>query len=168
VGVGRSPVEPMPRIEIDIDSPLAPERIRAALIDFSERRPERWPGLNPKEYRVYAVGDTWAEVREGNGGPIWARERYDWSRPGNVTWTVLESGFSKPGSYVSVDLTPRPGGGSHLHLVWNRRPSSFLGWIVMRIIALVRGRPVRSSMQAGLDGLESEARTESARGASRP
>jgi hypothetical protein len=154
----------MPRIEIEVESAQPPERIVAALTDFSERRPARWPGLNPKEYRVYAVGDTWAEVREGNGGSIWARERYDWSHPGNVTWTVLESGFSKPGSYVSVDLTPRPGGGSHLHVVWNRQPSSLLGSVVMALIALLRGRPVRSSIQAGLDRLEAEARTEAPKG----
>ncbi len=146
-----------------MESGQPPHRIVAALTDFSERRPERWPGLARREYRVYAVGDTWAEVREGNGGSIWARERYDWSRPGNVTWTVLESGFAKPGSYVSVDLTARPDGGSRVHVVWNRQPSSLVGRIVMAIIVLQRGRPVRSSVQAGLNVLEAEARTEGAR-----
>ena len=147
----------MPKIEIEMESSQPPERIVEALTDFTEHRPARWPGLNPKEYRVYSVGDTWAEIREGNGGSVWARERYDWSKPGNVTWTVLESGFSKPGSYVSVDLSPRPGGGSKIHLTWEREPSSVLGRIVMGGIALVRGRPVRASMQAGLDRLEAEA-----------
>lgn len=135
---------------------MPPARIIGALTDFSERRPDRWPGLNPREYRVYAVGDTWADVREGNGGSIWARERYDWSKPGNVTWTVQESGFSKPGSYVSVDVTPRAEGGSRIHLTWNREPSSLLGRLVMDLIAVTGGRPVRSSILAGLKRLESE------------
>ncbi len=146
----------VPRIEIQMESTMPPTRIIDALTDFSERRPERWPGLNPKEYRVYAVGDTWADVREGNGGSIWARERYDWSKPGNVTWTVLESGFSKPGSYVSVDVTPRTDSGSHLRLVWNREPSSMLGRVAMAIIGVTGGWPVRSSMLAGLKRLEAE------------
>jgi len=147
----------MPRIEIEMESAVPPERIIGALTDFTERRPERWPGLNPKEYRVYAVGDTWADVREGNGGSIWAREHYDWSKPGNVTWTVEESGFSKAGSYVSVDATRRADGGSRIHLVWNRQPSSLVGRLVMALIAVTGGRSVRASMLAGIKRLETEA-----------
>jgi hypothetical protein len=71
----------MARLELEITSDLEPHRILGALTDFSERRPELWAGLKPDMYRVHAVGDTWADVREGSGGPIWARERYDWSNP---------------------------------------------------------------------------------------
>ena len=58
----------MARIELDIDTDVPRDAILASLIDFSERRPDLWPGLNRNEYRVIAVGDTWADVREGNGG----------------------------------------------------------------------------------------------------
>jgi hypothetical protein len=138
------------RVELDIDTDVPADRIRAALIDFTERRPSLWPGLNRKEYVVYRVGDTWAVVREGNGGPVWARERYDWSRPNNVTWTVEESGFCQPGSYVSADLTPR-GEGTRVHVTWERHPKGVLGAIMVMIIPLMRGAPVRRSLQAGLD-----------------
>ena len=62
----------MPRFEFDLRSPASPEAVRAALLDFSERRPELWPGLPAGSYEVYEVGDTWAEVREGFRGPIYA------------------------------------------------------------------------------------------------
>jgi hypothetical protein len=137
------------RVEFDMESDLPPERIRAGLIDFSERRPELWPGLNAREFRVYETGDTWAEVREGNGGQIWARERYDWSDPETVKWTVLESGFCAPGSFVSATITPRAGG-SNIHVVWERRPSTFLARLMMPMIALTGGAPVKSSLKKGL------------------
>ncbi len=141
----------MAHLEFDIESNVAPERILAALVDFSERRPDLWPGLNPKEYRVYEVGDTWADVREGNGGPIWARERYDWSRPGNVTWTVQESGFSRPADFVSADVAPRNGGGSRVHVVWERHATTLPARAIVLLIRLLRGMPVRRSIAAGLD-----------------
>ena len=46
----------MGHVELDIDTDVAPDRIRAALIDFTERRPTLWPGLNRKEFVVYQVG----------------------------------------------------------------------------------------------------------------
>ena len=139
----------MPRVEFDIESELPPERIRRGLIDFSERRPELWPGLNPKEFRVYEIGDTWADVREGNGGKVWARERYDWSSPDTVTWTVVESGFCEPGSFVSASITPRDGG-SRIHVIWDRKPSSAGFRLGLGLIKLTGGAPVKSSIKKGL------------------
>ena len=40
----------MPKVELDIDTAVAPERVRAALLDFSPRRPEIWPGIEPSLY----------------------------------------------------------------------------------------------------------------------
>ncbi|MDQ4006072.1 MAG: SRPBCC family protein [Actinomycetota bacterium] len=139
----------MPRVEFDMESELPPDRIRAALIDFTDRRPEIWPGLSAKEYRVYEVGDTWADVREGNGGNVWARERYDWSSPDTVTWTVVESGFCRPGSFVSARITPRDGG-SRIHVTWDRRPSTVMYRLGLGIIKLTGGAPVKSSIRKGL------------------
>jgi hypothetical protein len=139
----------VPHIEMTIENDLAPALIRSALLDFTPNRPEVWPGLSADEYKVYAVGDTWAEIREGNGGAIWARERYDWSDPETVVWTVQESGFSKPVSFVSARITPN-GTGSRIHVVWDRRPSSLIGRAVMALIWITRGYPVKRSLMAGL------------------
>jgi hypothetical protein len=98
-----------------------PEAVRAALLDFSEHRPELWPGLPRDQYEIYEIGDTWAEIREGYRGPIWARERYDWSVPGRVVFTAIDSGFATAGSHVVVDIEPAEGGGSTVHVTWVRR-----------------------------------------------
>src|SRR5438874_699136 len=112
----------MPKVEMDLETPVAPERVRAALLDFSDRRPELWPGIEPSLYKVYDVGETTADVQEGSKMPgtrIWAREHYDWSDPVKIRWTVVESNFSTVGSYVEASVLPRDGGGSRVHVEWN-------------------------------------------------
>src|SRR6266705_3036014 len=103
----------MPKVELDIETSVSPERVQAALLDFSERRPEMWPGIEPSLYEVYSVGETSAEIKEGSklpGTTVWARERYDWSTPGLITWTVEESNFCAPGSHVSAAIARRSDG----------------------------------------------------------
>jgi hypothetical protein len=144
----------MAHIEFDLASTAPPERVLAALTDFSERRPDLWPGLKREEFKAYEVGDTWAEVREGSGGMVWAHERYDWSKAGTVTWTVVDSGFSRTGDYVSVTATPSDDGGSLIHVVWDRRGKNLFGRFAVAMIVLLRGAPVKRSIVAGLKRIE--------------
>jgi hypothetical protein len=139
----------MPRVEFDTETTLPPERIVAMLTDFSPSRPEVWPGLWEGAYETYSVGDTSAEVREGNKTPkIWARERYDWSQPGVVRWTVIESNFCVPGSFVEARLAPRDGGGTRVHVTWERTPTTFGARLMAAMIVLTKGAPVKASLTA--------------------
>jgi hypothetical protein len=144
----------MPRVEIDVESSGSPELLIGGLTNFTERRPELWPGLNPKKYRVYEVGDTWADVQEGNNDMIWARERYDWSTPGTVRWTVQESSFATTGDFVEVVVRAKPGGGSRVHVTWNRHGKTVLAKAFLALIALSGGLPVKQSILAGLRRIE--------------
>jgi hypothetical protein len=143
------------KVEMDIDTKLPPEKVVAALTDFSEQRPDIWPGLSREYYEVYSVGDSWAEVREGNVKPFrtWAKERYDWSKPGTVTWTVNESNFCKAGSYVAADIKPKDGGGSHVHFTWERFPSNMKGRFAAVVIKMTRGGPISKSVKKVFDSL---------------
>jgi hypothetical protein len=146
----------MPRVDIYLDSEVQPDVIRRALLDFSDRRPEIWPGITPDLYQVVAVGDTWADIREGTrvrGGAVWAVEHYDWSDPETVKWTVKESNRFVPGSWVSATITPKWETGSHIHIIWNRKPKSFVGRLLTLLIRLSRGRPIATSFQKGIDRL---------------
>ncbi|MFN2641229.1 MAG: hypothetical protein ABR548_04940 [Actinomycetota bacterium] len=148
----------MARIEINAETALSPEKVTSMLTDFSDRRPDIWPGLFRDAYEVYSVGDTWAEVKEGNKKPkVWARERYDWSKPGIVRWEVVESNFSKPGSFLEAHISPREGGGSRVRVVRSRSPSSVIGYIALGVIILTRGAPVKASMMAAFKKAEKEA-----------
>jgi hypothetical protein len=138
----------MARIEFDVETTLPPDKVRAMLLDFSDRRPDTWPGLARNQYKVYSIGETSAEIREGNKRPkVWARERYDWSRPGIVRWEVVESNFSAPGSFLEAHLTPKDGG-TNVHIVWSRTPTSAMGRIALGVIRATKGAPVKASMKA--------------------
>jgi polyketide cyclase/dehydrase/lipid transport protein len=137
-------------IEFDIRADAPPDAIREALLDFSERRPELWPGLPADQYEVYEVGEAWAEIREGYRGPIWVRERYEWSAPGQVRFTVVDSGFARPGSYVVVEIEPAPGGGSTLHITWVRWGKGLFGKVFVGLMVLTRGAAIRRSFTMGL------------------
>jgi Polyketide cyclase / dehydrase and lipid transport len=155
----------MARVELDIDTPLSPEKVLSGLTDFSERRPEIWPGLHPSLYEVRSLGGTWAEVKEGSrlpGMTVWAVERYDWSVPDTVTWTVKESNFSAPGSSVSAQVRPCPGGGSRIHVTWNRTGVGFKGRMIVGMVKLSGAKPVAASIKQGLDKMrESEQQPQS-------
>ena len=140
----------MARIEFDIRADAPPQAIREALLDFSQRRPELWPGLPADQYEVYEVGETWAEVREGYRGPIWVRERYDWSVPGRVEFTAVDSGFATPGSYVVVDIEQAGRGGSVLHVTWVRWGKGVFGKLFVGLMVLTRGVAIRRSFKLGL------------------
>jgi hypothetical protein len=143
----------MPKVEMDLETTVAPERVRAALLDFTERRPAIWPGIEPSLYEVYEVGETTAVVKEGSKMPgmtVWAVEHYDWSQPDVVTWTVRKSNFCTPGSYVSARIDPRRGGGSRIHVVWHRTPTTVGGRIAAFLIVATRGRPVAASFQRAM------------------
>ena len=144
----------MPRFAFDLRTSAPPEVVRAALLDFSERRPDVWPGLPRDQYEVYEVGDTWAEVREGYRGPIWWRERYDWSMPGRVEWFAVDSGFGAPGSRVIFDIEGGDGVGSRVHVIWDRQGKTIFGKLFMGLMALTRGFFIRRSFEMGLAQIE--------------
>jgi hypothetical protein len=139
------------RFDFDMRSDAGPDAIRAALLDFTDHRPELWPGLPRDQYEVYAVGDTWAEIREGYRGPIWNRERYDWSVPGRVEFTALDSGFAKAGKRVVMDIEAAQGGGSRVRVIWEGVGKGLFGRLFIGLMALTRGFFIRRSIQLGLD-----------------
>ncbi len=144
----------MPVVETTVESDLPPDRVRAALVSFGPDRPKTWPGITPELYEVYSVGETEAEVKEGTRMPLvgdfWARERYDWSDAKTVRWTVLESNFCEPGSFVSATIEPKPGGGSSILLHWERTLTKPISKVMGRMIVLTRGKLFADSFRKGL------------------
>jgi hypothetical protein len=110
-------------IKFEVESPLEPEAVLKSLTDFSERRPELWPAIDPEVYRVHEVSASSALVTEGTDvmGGIWARELYEWDGSGTVRATIQESNFWHPGGTWELTATQRNGGGSILRVARNRR-----------------------------------------------
>lgn len=149
----------MTELTFTVPAPVPPEAVIQALIDFTERRPEIWPQLDPEAYEVLEVGATSAVVREGQRTPrLWAVEEYDWSTPGTVTWTARESNFCAPGSFMSARIEPAPDGGSTMEVRWKRTGVGVKGKLVVAMMRLTRGRPLAADLTAALARLAADAR----------
>ncbi len=127
----------MAKIHYEADGDVSADRFIAALTDFSSRRPELWPNLSPEFFKVHELGDTWADVQEGSAvlGGVWARERYDWSQPGRVTLTLVESPSFRPGTVIDYRVSPRAGG-CHVSVDFQRIATTFKGRIVGAAVQL--------------------------------
>jgi len=148
------------RVEFDFHTTAAPAQVVELLTDFSEARPDRWPALSRRFYEVYSVGETEAEVREGQEKPVmWAREHYDWSTPGTVTWTVVDSDDLATGSFVSLSAKPgapgAPGapGGADVHGVWERTAKTLKARIILVIMRVAGARILGGYFTKVFDGL---------------
>ncbi len=138
----------------EAESPLPAEQVRAALLDFSDRRLDLWPQLDPETYAVHWIGPTSAMVTEGSPRPrVWSHDRYDWSHPTRVTWTSTESNFCTPGSFVSMDITPRDGGGCRVEATWDRTAAGPKGWLMLGLLALGGNRFLRLATEKSLADL---------------
>jgi hypothetical protein len=142
----------MARIHYEADGDVSAERFVAALTDFSSRRPEIWPNLSPAYFKLYERGDTWADVQEGSDvlGGVWARERYDWSQPGRVTLTLVESPSFRPGTIIDYCVSDRPGGGCHVSVDFQRIATSLNGRIVGVAVQLLGRRRFAADLRETL------------------
>jgi hypothetical protein len=143
----------MARVSFDIHTSLPPERVMLMLTDFSADRPDVWPMLAPELYEVHTLGSGTADVKEGSLYPalIWGRDHYQWSVD-RVRWTVRESNYCQPGSYVEVRVRPDAGRGSKLHVDWSRRGIGIKGKILITLVVLIRGAIIRRQVfQRALD-----------------
>lgn len=136
----------MTRVHFTMETAISPERILGAATDFSERRPELWPNISRRFYRVHEVEASRAEVTEGSDtmGGIWARELYDWSTPGTVRGTVQESNVFQAGGTWELRVRPRDDGGSHIELIRDRKGKGLKGKLIEAMLA-VGGRKILTS-----------------------
>jgi hypothetical protein len=132
----------MPVIDCAATAAAPPERVLAALTDFTADRPRLWPGLDPRYYQVHQLGETSAEVTEGSAfaGGVWERARYDWSDPGTVRITVLDSNAFAAGGSWTYRISP-DGDGSSVSLRVERRGRTLKGRLLAALLRLT-GRPV--------------------------
>jgi len=89
---------PIEDTNYELRVPSSAADVLQALIDFGPLRPRIWPETShPRVYRVHELGTHQAEVTEGVPA-AWSRERYDWSEPGVVTLTQVDSNVSRKGT----------------------------------------------------------------------
>jgi len=121
----------MPTVTVTERSDLPADIVLEAARDFSPRRAEMWPDVHVEHLQIHDRHETSIEVTEGNPWPIghvWERIRYDWSQPGAVRGTVLDSNLFRPGS--TWELWAKPdGSGSVVQIRADRRLRG-RGWLL--------------------------------------
>ena len=131
--------------DFDFVTTATPDQVVELMTDFSANRSRRWPASSEAAFEVYRIGDTDAEIREGQDFPkLWARWRYDWSQPGTVTLTIVEAKALHSGGFMSLTATPRAEGGSAVHAVWDQSSRNLRGLVAVVTMRLI-GRRFLSS-----------------------
>ena len=135
-----------------IDTTVSPDRVLAALTDFSDKRPEIWPTISRTYYKVHSVGPTSADVTEGSDilGGVWGREHYDWSRPGTVTLTVGESAIVKAGGTWTFVVKANGSGGSTITESMARVSFGVKGRCVGALVQVAGSKLFRSNLEKTL------------------
>lgn len=121
----------MPTVRVVETTTVPPQRVLEAAHDFSTHRAELWPDVHLEHLQVHDLGETWADVTEGNPWPIgivWERLRYDWSQRGVVRGVVIDSNLFYPGSTWEIRATATPAG-SRVELRADRRLRPIKGWL---------------------------------------
>lgn len=145
------------RFEFDFDTTAPPEQVVELMTDFSPARPHRWPASSVEAFEVYHLGDTEADIREGQDRPkLWARWHYDWSVPGTVTLTITDSTALEPGGFMSLTARPAAGGGSTVHAVWDQRSKNLTGLAAVTVMRLIGPRTLRAYYKKVYDGLSAQ------------
>jgi hypothetical protein len=138
----------MARVRFEVESALEPQAVIEALTDFSERRPELWPAIDPKVYRVHEVSGSSAVVTEGTEvmGGIWATERYEWNGSGRVRATIQDSNFWHPGGTWELKAEARDGGGSVLTVTRDREAKNGRARVLETMVRLVGRRVLAAEL----------------------
>jgi hypothetical protein len=142
------------KFEFDFVTTATPDQVIELMTDFSPARPQRWPAMSADSFEVYHVGETEADIREGQDFPkLWAKWHYDWSTPGSVTLTVVEGDAMEAGSYMSLTAAPRDEGGSSVHAVWEQTSKNLIGLIGVGTMRIIGPRFLSSYYKKVYDGL---------------
>jgi Polyketide cyclase / dehydrase and lipid transport len=147
-------MQAMPTIHLTERAAVPPERVIAALTDFTDARPSIWPSLAPDHYEVHELGDGWADVTEGAdfAGGVWERGRYDWSQPGIVRFSVTDSNAFAAGSSWEYRVRP-DGAGSVVELTVSRRAATPKGRVLALLLRIGGKRALGADLRRALDGL---------------
>jgi hypothetical protein len=142
------------KFEFDFATTATPEQVVELMTDFSPNRPQRWPASSVKAFDVYHLGDTEADIREGQDFPkLWATWHYDWSAPSSVTLTITESDALQAGGFMTLTATATAEGGSSVHGVWEQASKNLTGLVGVTMMRFIGPRFLSSYYKKVYDGL---------------
>ena len=124
------------------DCSMSPASVLDAACDFTTRRGDVFTAVEAEHFTVHSIGEQCADVTEGTGtgiGISWERCRYDWSSPGSVTATVIDSNVYDHGSSWTITAVAQPHG-SRVEMTWVREFQPNMRGRVFSALFRVAGR----------------------------
>jgi hypothetical protein len=143
----------MTTVHFQLQSPLAPDVVLAAVTDFGPSRSAVWPNVDDDHFKVHDQGPGWAEVTEGSSvaGGVWERERYSWDAAARtVEIETLDSNVWGPGSRWEYRFTRGPDGGTTIDVTVVRIGKGWKGRTIGLGLTLVGPGMLRSQMNRAL------------------
>jgi len=133
-----------------------PERVTAALTDFSGHRFEIFANLDRRHFSVHQAGPTSAEVTEGASflGGIWERIRYDWAEPGVIRLQCLDSNAFTPESSWLYRLDRDGTGGTRVDLTITRIPRGIKGRVLVSMLRVLGTKALGDDLARTLRAIE--------------
>ena len=138
----------VPKFSFQLDVRDPPAKVIGAMVDFSERRPEIWPNLTARLYRVHELGPRTADVTEGTALPgvdIWERVTYEWT-DSVVRGVIIDGRIFEPGGTFEFRVEPH-GAGSRISNDYHRRSKTVLGRCLGAIFQISGGAPIKHTFR---------------------
>jgi hypothetical protein len=132
----------MRALTFTLDCAMPPASVLDATCDFTNRRGDVFTAVEAEHFNVHSIGEKCADVTEGTGtgiGHSWERCRYDWSSPGSVTATVIDSNVYADGSSWTITAVAKPHG-SRVEMTWVRQFQPNMRGRVFSALFRVAGR----------------------------
>jgi hypothetical protein len=138
----------VPRFSFQVVVRDPPEKVIGAMVDFSEHRPEIWPNLTARLFRVHELGPASADVTEGTAIPgvdVWERVAYEWTDD-FVRSVVVDGRIFEPGGTFELRVEAQ-GSGSRISVDYDRRSKTVLGRCIGAMLHLSRGALIKRSFR---------------------
>lgn len=141
----------MSTITLSQPTTATPEQFVAGLTDFGPGRARLFPNSTDDYLKVHERGETFADVTEGAGG-IWERLHYDWSDPGHVVLTTVDSNVWGGKSGHTYTFTRQADGTTVVHAEVVREGKNLKGKLLGVVLGLfgkkVLGGALAKTVQA--------------------
>ena len=132
---------------------LTPEQYIAGLTDFGPGRAKLFNNSTDEYMKVHSVAATSADVTEGSGG-IWERLHYDWSDPGHVVLTTIDSNLWGGASGHVYTFTRRTDGKTTIELRTVREGKNLRGKLLGFIVRTVGKSVLEKAFQNSVKAIE--------------
>ena len=143
----------MSTIHLHRTTTATPEHYVAGLTDFGPGRSKLFGNSSDAYLKVHHRGSTHADVTEGSGG-IWERLDYDWSDPGHVALTTIDSNVWGGASGHTYTFVRKPDGTTDIDVVVIRDGKNLIGWLLGFVLGTIGRRVLEKAFENSVKAIE--------------